>query len=95
MNRDFNKEFDDGVGRKYAYGFDFDVMHHYMIGAFRPLLRPGSALELGSFKGDFTMRLLSLFETITCVEASNVAIEEAKQRLPEGVRFFETPSFFS
>ena len=75
-DRDFNKEFDDGVGRKYAYGFDFDVMHHYMIEAFRPLLRPGSALELGSFKGDFTKRLLSLFDNITCVEASNVAIEE-------------------
>ena len=87
--RDFSKEFDDGVGRKYAYGFDFDVMHHYMIEAFRPLLRPGSALELGSFKGDFTRRLLSLFDAITCVEASNVAIKEAKQRLPKGVRFIE------
>lgn len=87
--RDFNKEFDDGAERKYAYGFDFDVMHHYMIEAFRPLLRPGSALELGSFKGDFTRRLLSLFETITCVEASNVAIEEAKARQPKGVRFIE------
>jgi hypothetical protein len=46
MNRDFNKEFDDGVGRKYAYNFDFDVMHHYMIEAFKPLLISGNALEL-------------------------------------------------
>ena len=87
--RDFNKEFDDGVGRQYAYGFDFDVMHHYMVETFRPLLHPGSALELGSFRGDFTKRLLSLFDTITCVEASNVAIEEAKQQLPKSVRFIE------
>jgi SAM-dependent methyltransferase len=87
--RDFNNEFDDSVGRKYAYAFDFDVMHHYMIEAFRPLLRPGSALELGSFKGDFTHRLLSLFDTITCVEASDLALEEAKQRLSDRVRFIE------
>lgn len=89
INRDFNKEFDDGVGRKYAYNFDFDVMHHYMIKAFEPLIVSGNALELGSFKGDFTKRLLGLFDTITCVEASNVAIEEAKTRLPKKVRFIE------
>lgn len=87
--RDFNKEFNDEVGRKYAYGFDFEVMHHYMIEAFIPLLRPGSALELGSFKGDFTKRLLSLFDTVTCVEASNSAINQAKKRLTEDVRFIE------
>ena len=88
-NRDFNKEFDDGVGRKYAYNFDFDVMHHYMIKAFEPLIVSGKSLELGSFKGDFTKRLLSLCDTITCVEASSVAIEEAKTRLPNKVRFIE------
>ena len=88
-NRDFNKEFDDGVGRKYAYNFDFDVMHHYMIKAFEPLIVSGKTLELGSFKGDFTKRLLSLCDTITCVEASSVAIEEAKTRLPNKVRFIE------
>ena len=26
--RDYNKELKDNKGRKYAYGFDFDVMHH-------------------------------------------------------------------
>ena len=87
--RDFNKEFDDGVGRKYAYNFDFDVMHHYMIKAFQPSIVSGNALELGSFKGDFTKRLLCLFDTLTCVEASNLAIEEAKTRLPKNVRFIE------
>jgi 2-polyprenyl-3-methyl-5-hydroxy-6-metoxy-1,4-benzoquinol methylase len=87
--RDFNKEFDDGVGRKYAYNFDFDVMHHYMIETFRPLIRGGTALELGSFKGDFTRRLLPMFESLTCVEASSVAIGEAKTKLPPGVRYIE------
>lgn len=89
--RDFNKEFDDGVGRKYAYNFDFDVMHHYMIETFRPLIRGGTALELGSFKGDFTRRLLPMFESITCVEASSLAINEAKAKLPPGVRYLEGP----
>ena len=87
--RDYNKEFNDGVGRKYAYNFDFDVMHHYMIESFRPLLRSGSALELGSFKGDFTKRLLEFFPSLACVEASSVAIAEAKQMLPENIRFIE------
>lgn len=44
-------------------------------------------LELGSFKGDFTQRLLAHFSRITCVEASDVALAEAKQRLGERVTF--------
>lgn len=89
VSRDFNAEFSDDAGRKYAYGFDFDVMHHYMVEAFRPHLRPGKALELGSFKGDFTKRLLPLFPEITCVEASNVALSEARSRLPSSVQLVE------
>jgi SAM-dependent methyltransferase len=87
--RNFNFEFQDNNDRRYAYGFDFDVMHHYMIESFKPLLRSGSALELGSFKGDFTKRLLQLFPSITCVEASSAAIAEAKQMLPDKIRFIE------
>lgn len=80
-SRDFNQEFEDRSERKYAYRFDFDVMHPYMVKAFTPFLRQGNALELGSFKGDFTQRLLPFFDSITCVEASSVALEEAKKRL--------------
>ena len=67
--RDYNKEFKDNKDRKYAYNFDFDVMHHYMIQSFIPFFRKGNLLELGSFKGDFTKRLKPLFDDITCVEA--------------------------
>lgn len=88
-NRDFNREFEDSVGRKYAYSFDLYVMHRYMIESFRPFLRPGSALELGSFKGDFTRRLAPIFPTLTCVEASSVAIQEAKASLPPSIRHLE------
>ena len=51
-------------------------------------------MELGSFKGDFTKRFLSYFDDVTCVEASIVAIEEAKIKLEDKVNFvnsrFET-----
>jgi GNAT superfamily N-acetyltransferase len=67
--RDYNVEMKDNEGRRYAYGFDFDVMHPYMVRSFDPYFRPGSLLELGSFKGDFTRRLLQHFSDVTCVEA--------------------------
>jgi 2-polyprenyl-3-methyl-5-hydroxy-6-metoxy-1,4-benzoquinol methylase len=51
-------------------------------------------LELGSSKGDFTSRLLPYFPDITCVEASEEAIEICKQKLPSDIQYvhsmFET-----
>jgi 2-polyprenyl-3-methyl-5-hydroxy-6-metoxy-1,4-benzoquinol methylase len=79
--RDYNAETGDAVNHKYAYSFDFDVMHPFMIRAFEPFFRSGSLLELGSFKGDFTKRFLSRFDDITCVEASDAATNEAKAKL--------------
>jgi ribosomal protein S18 acetylase RimI-like enzyme len=55
--RDYNKELTDTSDHKYAYNFDFDVMHKYMIRSFEPFFVSGSLLELGSFKGDFTKYL--------------------------------------
>ena len=86
-SRDYNREFDDDAGRLYHYGFDLDVMHPYMIRSFVPFFNKGTLLELGSFKGDFTRRLLNDFGDITCVEASDLACEEAKQGLGSRVRF--------
>lgn len=83
--RNYDKEFTDSAQRRYAYGFDFDVMHPFMIRSFRPFFRPGSLLELGSFKGDFTRRLLDDFNDITCVEASREAISEAEAKLGASV----------
>lgn len=79
--RDFNQETRDNAGRKYAYSFDFDVMHPFMIRAFTPFFRPGSMLELGSFRGDFTSRLSEQFSNLTCVEASDEAAGAARARL--------------
>lgn len=87
--RDYDAEFKDNTDRKYAYDFDFDVMHKYMMQSFTPFLRPGSALELGSFKGDFTRRLLPHFDDLSCVEASAEAIEQAREIMPDSVQFHE------
>jgi len=85
--RNYNTEIVDSAARRYAYGFDFDVMHPYMLRSFEPFFVRGRMLELGSFKGDFTQRLLTHFSQITCVEASDVAMAEARQRLGERVKF--------
>ena len=85
--RDYNEEINDTEDHQYAYGFDFDVMHPYMIQSFEPYFNEGNLLELGSFKGDFTRRFLSYFDDITCVEASDDAIHVARERLGNKVKF--------
>ena len=86
--RDYDAEFKDTADHRYAYDFDFDVMHKYMVRSFVPLFRQGSLLELGSFKGAFTKRLLPYFDDITCVEAAGDAVAEARALLP-GVEFHQ------
>lgn len=94
--RDYNKELKDTTDHKYAYNFDFDVMHPFMLRAFQPFFKGDNLLELGSFKGDFTRRFLPYFEDITCVEASDEAIAVAKSAVGDKVTFihslFETVS---
>jgi 2-polyprenyl-3-methyl-5-hydroxy-6-metoxy-1,4-benzoquinol methylase len=85
--RNYNKELEDTSDHKYAYNFDFDVMHGYMIRSFEPFFRKGSVLELGSFKGDFTKRLFPFFQDITCVEASSDAISIAKSKFGDTIKF--------
>lgn len=89
--RDYNVEMNDTGDRKYAYAFDIDVMHQYMLRSFEPFFNKGSLLELGSFKGDFTRRFLPHFDDITCVEASDVAIQEARGKLGNRVMFVNSP----
>lgn len=79
--RDYDLEARDSDARRYAYGFDFDVMHPLMIRSFAPFFRRGSLLELGCFRGDLTRRLVDHFDDVTCVEASAEALAVAGQRL--------------
>jgi len=90
LDRDYNKELNDTKGHKYAYNFDFDIMHPFMLKAFLPFFKPSSLLELGSFKGEFTKRFLPYFDDITCVEASDNAIEIAKKELGNQVNFINS-----
>lgn len=88
--RDYNIELGDTADHKYAYNFDLDVMHHYMMKSFEPFIKQGTCLELGSFKGDFTKRLLKYFDHITCVEASDTAIEVAKAKFGNEVKILNS-----
>lgn len=88
--RDYNSEIRDREDHQYAYNFDFDVMHPYMIRSFEPFFRSGNMLELGSYMGDFTKRLLLYYKDITCVEASSDAIRYAKSNLGDKVRFINS-----
>jgi 2-polyprenyl-3-methyl-5-hydroxy-6-metoxy-1,4-benzoquinol methylase len=87
--RDYNLELRDTADHKYAYSFDFDVMHYFMLRSFQPYFIDGNLLELGSFRGDFTKRFVELFDDVTCVEASDEAIGIAREKMP-GVNFFNS-----
>lgn len=86
--RDYDAEIRDYANHQYAYGFDTGVMHPLMLRSFEPHFRKGSCLELGCFKGDFTRRLQSQFEDLTCVEASEVALDVARDKLGAKVIFY-------
>jgi 2-polyprenyl-3-methyl-5-hydroxy-6-metoxy-1,4-benzoquinol methylase len=85
--RDYNKELKDTSDHKYGYSFDFDVMHPFMLKAFKPFFREGNLLELGSYMGNFTKRFFPYFNDITCVEASDEAVAAAKKEFGDKVKF--------
>ena len=86
--RDYYRETVDNAERKYWYNFDFDVMHHYIIESFKPFFKGSDVLELGSFEGNFTLRLQQLFPDITCVEASEQAVQNARKRVRPDVKIY-------
>ena len=81
QQRDYNKEMLDTAEHKYTYDFDVSVMHPFMLKSFKPFFKSGSFLELGSFQGNFTKLFLPYFNDITCLEASDEAIQIARQQL--------------
>nr|WP_315485068.1 class I SAM-dependent methyltransferase [uncultured Undibacterium sp.] len=85
MQRNFEQETIDNMARNYFYGFDFDVMHPYMLKSFLSFFREGNVLELGCYKGDFTARLLTHFDQVTAVEASHDAADEAQKKLGDKI----------
>ena len=89
MTRNYDREAQDTAEHKYAYAFDFDVMHPFMLRSFEPFYAGPSVLELGSFRGDFTRRLTERFTDITCVEASATAAAAARASLGDRARIIE------
>lgn len=88
--RDYDRELKDTPDHKYAYTFDLDVMHPFMLRSFEPFIHGGDALELGSYTGEFTARLLAKFSDITCVEASADAANTARARLGDKARIIQS-----
>ena len=88
--RDYDRELKDTPDRKYAYTFDLDVMHPFMLRSFEPFTRGGNALELGSHTGEFTERLAKTFPDLTCVEASGEAVKTARARLGDRARIIHS-----
>ena len=82
--RDYNEESKDNAERRYTYDFDHSVMHPFMLRSFEPFFVDGRALELGSFEGRFTERLLAHFTDLTCVEASSEAAAKARKVIGAG-----------
>lgn len=79
--RNYDKELVDNEGRKYFYGFDYDVMHPLMIRSFSPFFRGNSLLELGSHYGRFTKLLEQKGRSVTCIEASSEAVKIAEKNV--------------
>lgn len=85
VERDYNNEILDTEDHKYVYNFDFDVMHKYMVKSFVPFFKNDNVLELGSYKGDFTEKIIPFFKKITCIEGSEEAVKIAKEKFDNKV----------
>jgi 2-polyprenyl-3-methyl-5-hydroxy-6-metoxy-1,4-benzoquinol methylase len=84
MTRDYNLELSDqenASNEKYAYRFDYDVMHPLMIRKLIEHRSSGKVLEIGSYQGAFTERILEHFSDLTCVEISTDAFQQLKERI--------------
>lgn len=90
MSRDYNSEFKNINDSKYAYSFDYDVLHPFMIRSFEPFFKEGKLLELGCFEGAFTKRFLHYFSDITCIEASDTAIATAQSNIGDNATFINS-----
>lgn len=68
--RDLDREFQDNVGRKYAYDFDW-VIRSFLLKRVTPhLKRDGKTLEIGAFMGDMSEQILAHFPNLTILEGS-------------------------
>jgi SAM-dependent methyltransferase len=57
------------------------AMRGYMMRALAPWLRPGRALQVGCFHGDFTVELAKNYADLTVVDATRAFLEHTQQRV--------------
>ena len=81
--RNYNAELDDlnnSENEKYAYSFDFDVLHPYMIKSFEPFFNKGSLLELGSYQGQLHHKIPARISTMSHVSKSQMSLSRKPER---------------
>jgi len=88
-NRDLNKEYQDKSDRKYAYEFDY-VLRDFMMRDFEPLFispeysnQISNALEMGCYKGEFTQKISSHFDTVSVMEGSSELVKYCKDKFEQ------------
>ena len=84
MTRDYDLELSDernALNEKYAYQFDFEVMHPLMLRKLIEHRATGKVLEIGSHFGIFTEKILEQYPDLTCVEVSTEAFQKLKKRI--------------
>jgi 2-polyprenyl-3-methyl-5-hydroxy-6-metoxy-1,4-benzoquinol methylase len=65
----------------------FDTaMREYMMRALQPYLRPGRALQVGCFHGDFTEKLGRTYSDLTVVDATAEFLEHTRHRLADRIK---------
>lgn len=84
MKRNYDQELSDqknALNEKYAYQFDFEVMHPLMLRKLIEHRSSGKVLEIGSHYGIFTEKILDHYPDLTCVEVSTEAFQKLKLRI--------------
>lgn len=73
---------------RYAADFDY-LMHDYVLRTLSPNFKGSKAAELGSYKGEMTLKLAQLFKSVTALEIETELCAELKNRMPNNVKVTE------
>lgn len=81
MNRDQETRRLEAVAGQYDESPFDTAMRGYMMRALGPWLRPGRALQVGCFHGDFTEKLGETYDDLTVLDATREFLEYTERRL--------------
>lgn len=76
--RNYDKEIQNTINRKYSYSFDVDIMNPYFVKTIVPFMDRRKILGIGSSRGFLTIELLKFFDKIEGVEPSITGVESLK-----------------